>query len=110
VLVFYPLFMGFTLVYSGEHYVFDIVVGWLFAVLVCIGAALLERYRSRRRDVGLTLIDRRLAGYPDAALRAGINWASVPVSTAPTARPPKEKPVPRPSSSAVTTHRVDLSQ
>ena len=125
VLVFYPLFMGFTLVYSGHHYVFDIVVGWLFAVFVSIGAVLFERYRSRRREVGLTLIDnpdrgrnrdvaddadRRLAGYPDAALRAGINWASVPVSTAPTARPPKEMPVPRPSSSAVTAQHVDLSQ
>ena len=56
VLVMYPLFMGFTLVYSGEHYVFDIVVGWLFAVLVSIGAAWLESYRTRSRDVGPTLI------------------------------------------------------
>jgi hypothetical protein len=55
VLALYPLFMGFTLVYSGHHYVFDIVVGWLFAVLVCIGAARLERYRSRSRDIGPVL-------------------------------------------------------
>jgi membrane-associated phospholipid phosphatase len=47
--------VGFTLVYSGHHYVFDIVVGWLFAVLVCIGAARHERYRSPSRDVGPAL-------------------------------------------------------
>jgi hypothetical protein len=93
VLVFYPLFMGFTLVYSGEHYVFDILVGWLFAVLVSIGAALLERYRSRRRDVGPTLIDKPDRhsevdvadhGVPDLAL-PGLQQVTV-ASTSPSAR------------------------
>jgi hypothetical protein len=31
VLVAYPLAMGFTLVYGGEHYVFDILLGWVYA-------------------------------------------------------------------------------
>jgi membrane-associated phospholipid phosphatase len=39
----YPLFMGFTLVYGGEHYVFDILTGWVAAGLVCIAAARVER-------------------------------------------------------------------
>jgi membrane-associated phospholipid phosphatase len=30
----YPLFMGFALVYSGEHYVIDVFVGWAFVATV----------------------------------------------------------------------------
>jgi membrane-associated phospholipid phosphatase len=47
ILVIYVLGMAFTLVYSGEHYVFDIVVGWGYTVLVLVGAKLLARWRSR---------------------------------------------------------------
>ena len=28
----YALAMSFTLVYTGEHYVFDIVLGWIYAI------------------------------------------------------------------------------
>jgi membrane-associated phospholipid phosphatase len=45
VMAFYVLAMAFTLVYSGEHYVFDVVVGWLYAVAVVVGAAALEQMR-----------------------------------------------------------------
>jgi PAP2 superfamily len=48
VLVLYVLGMAFTLVASGEHYFFDIVVGWFYTVVVVTGAALLERYRRSR--------------------------------------------------------------
>lgn len=47
VLVLYVLGMAFTLVYSGEHYVFDIVVGWCYAVIVLVGARVLAARRSR---------------------------------------------------------------
>jgi membrane-associated phospholipid phosphatase len=30
----YPAAMGFALVYSGEHYVFDILLGWVYAAVV----------------------------------------------------------------------------
>ena len=33
-LVAYPLIMAFTLVYSAEHYVIDILLGWALAVIV----------------------------------------------------------------------------
>jgi hypothetical protein len=33
----YPLAMAFALVYSGEHYVCDIVLGWVYCVAVVIG-------------------------------------------------------------------------
>jgi membrane-associated phospholipid phosphatase len=48
VLVVYVLAMAFTLVYSGEHYVFDVVVGWFYAVLVIAGAFVIARLRASR--------------------------------------------------------------
>ena len=32
----YPLAMGFTLVVSGEHYVFDVLVGWAYVAAVML--------------------------------------------------------------------------
>ncbi|MDO8210062.1 phosphatase PAP2 family protein [Conexibacter sp. CPCC 206217] len=37
VLVAYPLTMAFALVYSGEHYVADVLLGWLYAVVTVWG-------------------------------------------------------------------------
>jgi membrane-associated phospholipid phosphatase len=42
----YPLAMGFTLMYFGEHYAVDILAGWLYAV----GAYLLVERLARRRE------------------------------------------------------------
>jgi membrane-associated phospholipid phosphatase len=47
VMAFYVLAMAFTLVYGGEHYVFDVVVGWSYAIAVVAGAGALERVRER---------------------------------------------------------------
>jgi membrane-associated phospholipid phosphatase len=48
VLLAYPLAMTFTLVYSGEHYVIDVLVGWAYvaAVFLLVGAA--ERWWRER--------------------------------------------------------------
>ena len=48
-LVGYLAAMTFTLVYGGEHYVFDVLVGWLYAALA-VGAVgwLLPRVDRRR--------------------------------------------------------------
>ena len=49
VLAAYALAMALTLVYTGEHYVVDVLAGWLTAALgVAVGAAFL-RHRSARR-------------------------------------------------------------
>ena len=48
-LVAYVLAMAFTLVYSGEHYVSDILVGWLYAAAVTAGVSWARRRRARRR-------------------------------------------------------------
>lgn len=45
-MVVWPLMVSFSLVYSGEHYVVDIVVGVLYAVAV---DALVARFLARRR-------------------------------------------------------------
>ncbi len=48
----YPLAMGFTLVYGAEHYVFDVLLGWLYAMGVyLIGTRLLDqwdRYQAQK--------------------------------------------------------------
>ncbi|HZU39980.1 MAG TPA: phosphatase PAP2 family protein [Solirubrobacteraceae bacterium] len=45
----YPLAMAFTLVYTGEHYVFDVVLGWVYTlVAVLLGRALMRWWSARR--------------------------------------------------------------
>jgi len=40
-LVGYPVLMGFAVVYTGEHYVIDVIVGAAYAVLVVAAARLI---------------------------------------------------------------------
>ena len=50
VLVAYPLAMGFALVYAGEHYATDVLLGWLYVWLVMAGVAWCERHWRTRRS------------------------------------------------------------
>jgi membrane-associated phospholipid phosphatase len=43
ILLAYPLLMGFALVYYAEHYVVDILAGWLLAGVVMLGCSWWER-------------------------------------------------------------------
>lgn len=53
VLLAYTVLMGFVLVYTGEHYVFDILAGWITAILVHAAANKLEARRlSAAQRVG----------------------------------------------------------
>jgi membrane-associated phospholipid phosphatase len=48
-LVVYPMVMGLALVYLGEHYVFDLVIGASFAVVALIASnAIVGRWQARR--------------------------------------------------------------
>jgi membrane-associated phospholipid phosphatase len=47
-LVAYPLVMAFTLVYTAEHYVIDILLGWALAVVVPLVMARVNLRLSRR--------------------------------------------------------------
>ncbi len=46
-LAIYPVAMAFTLVWGGDHYVFDILLGWAVVAAVMIGLAQAERRTSR---------------------------------------------------------------
>lgn len=50
-LLAYPLAMTFTLVYTGEHYVADVLVGWLYVALTFLLVGLGERWWARRRTL-----------------------------------------------------------
>ncbi|MEO6866590.1 MAG: phosphatase PAP2 family protein [Gaiellales bacterium] len=45
VLAAYALAMGFVLVYAGEHFTFDILLGWIYAAAVALAA---RAHQSRR--------------------------------------------------------------
>jgi membrane-associated phospholipid phosphatase len=46
----YPLAMAFSLVYGGEHYFSDILLGWIYTIAtVLAGRALLAWWAARRR-------------------------------------------------------------
>ncbi len=45
-LALYPLAMGLTLIATGEHYAFDVLLGWLYAGAVMAGWARGERRRG----------------------------------------------------------------
>jgi hypothetical protein len=48
-LVAYPLAMAFALVYSAEHFVVDILLGWALAAIVSLAFGALDSWWSRRR-------------------------------------------------------------
>jgi hypothetical protein len=47
-LVAYVLIMAFTLVYTAEHYVVDILLGWAFAALVIFALNRFDAWRAAR--------------------------------------------------------------
>jgi hypothetical protein len=48
-LVLYPLAMAFTLVYTAEHFVIDILLGWMYASVVFVGGnRLFDAYEANR--------------------------------------------------------------
>jgi membrane-associated phospholipid phosphatase len=51
---FYPLAMGFSLVYAGEHYFSDILLGWTYTVVVLLAVrAVARRLQARRARVAV---------------------------------------------------------
>jgi hypothetical protein len=50
----YPICMAFSLVYTGEHFVIDILVGWTYAAATFyFGSKLLDRWEAWRRRKSL---------------------------------------------------------
>ncbi|MCB0865444.1 MAG: phosphatase PAP2 family protein [Solirubrobacterales bacterium] len=46
----YVLAMSFALVYAGEHYVFDIVLGWIYALATYVGVRKVRALWASRRE------------------------------------------------------------
>jgi hypothetical protein len=55
VLVLYPLVMGFTLVFGGDHFVLDVLLGWAVVALVMVGARRFERRRTSQEFTPVTV-------------------------------------------------------
>jgi hypothetical protein len=49
-LVLYPLAMALTLMATGEHYFFDILLGWCYAAAVMAAWGLWESWRARSAE------------------------------------------------------------
>jgi PAP2 superfamily len=47
-LLLYPLAMGLTLLACGEHYFFDVILGWIYAAAILAGWSAWERWRAGR--------------------------------------------------------------
>ncbi len=63
----YPLAMAFALVYTGEHYVADILLGWIYTITVVLAARAVSRYLVRRRATAHASIEPAFPGTPQAA-------------------------------------------
>jgi PAP2 superfamily len=61
-LALYPLAMALTLIATGEHYFFDILLGWLYA-----GAAMAAWGRWERRGEGAQGVRRRSVAAPSTS-------------------------------------------
>ena len=70
-LLLYPLAMGLTLMATGEHYFFDVLLGWTYAASVMGAGAWWERRRSRAAV-------RSLSRPPGYRLPAGNSEVRVP--------------------------------
>ena len=46
----YPLAMGFALVYSGEHYVVDLLFGYVYGIVITVVAVIVQRRLAARRS------------------------------------------------------------
>ncbi|NDZ94469.1 inositol phosphorylceramide synthase [Streptomyces sp. SID6673] len=66
----YALAMAFTLVYTAEHYVFDILLGWALAAFVIVVANLVDKYwlipRKQRREAA------EAEAQPEVGAEAGV--------------------------------------
>jgi membrane-associated phospholipid phosphatase len=66
VLVAYALAMGLTLVYTGEHYVVDVVAGWLVAAVAIAAGGVLQRRGDRRASAsGIRRVTSPGSRHPD---------------------------------------------
>jgi hypothetical protein len=71
-LLAYPLAMTFTLVYSGEHYMTDVLVGWFYVVVTLAGVTAAEKgwaaWQRRRTAAAVRADGAPVTGAPARAV------------------------------------------
>lgn len=77
-IVAYPLAMAFTLVYGGEHYVVDVLLGWLYVAAIMVGAHLWERWREQHRQPAAPVLTAGTPAPVEPALRTESGIAPEP--------------------------------
>ncbi|MGO9792504.1 MAG: phosphatase PAP2 family protein [Solirubrobacteraceae bacterium] len=60
----YPLAMAFALVYTGEHYLTDILLGWAYTITVVLAARGLARHCANRRPAPRLSAEPTFTGQP----------------------------------------------
>jgi hypothetical protein len=95
-LVAYVVAMATTLVYTGEHFIFDIVLGWTYAIVTfVVGSKLLDRLAARKA--------RRRAAAGTPTTPDPVEDASDGLTTVPSTAPGHDRrPVPAAASGAGT--------
>ena len=53
-LALFPLAMGFTLVYGGEHYVLDVLLGWAYVAAISLAFHAWDRWSAQRMALTAT--------------------------------------------------------
>jgi len=77
VLVLYTLAMAFVLVYFAEHYVFDVLVGWAYAVVAFVAVGALIARRPGAPVPAAVLADARVEAQAQAAVEASTREPTV---------------------------------
>jgi PAP2 superfamily len=67
----YPVAMALTLVYAGEHWVIDALVGWAYVAVVFVGVSLGERAWARWRDGHRVAVPELVTASPGDGEREG---------------------------------------
>ena len=74
-LVGFPVAMGVTLVYSGEHYVVDVVLGFAYVALIVLGLRVWDRWKQQRTPLQEPALEPRPSVQP-AGLAKQVTGAS----------------------------------
>jgi len=53
----YPFAMGWALVYSGEHYLVDLLFGYVYGILITVGSVYVRRWWQRRKAAGQEIVE-----------------------------------------------------
>jgi membrane-associated phospholipid phosphatase len=86
-LVAYPAVMAFSLVYSAEHYVVDVLAGWLLAVLVSLAFGRWELRRNKAAALDTLMVQSPTVREHPCPPIATTQWSTSPNGAVSSTRP-----------------------